>query len=1856
MGTSDLFVIFSDIIIVMIRRNTFLLFLILVFVGIVFVVTVVFAESGTVLVKPEELSVEKLSACAAQISWEWGAPPHSEVDFVITRGTRPNPGSVSSPLSESSPVGELPTTTSTIDGRYFYIDNQRGRLFGNTFFYYVAAWDDAGAPSLPSNYESVAFGFPSDLPVPSAPQNLSVGWNDDMTAIDLSWELGGGVPSEFGGFEVLQSVDGGPFQLVRIVDEEENVILGRYRWRDNRRTSFHIPITDNTQSYVYKVREFYSEEFCSPRLDGVVFDEAIFSDFSEEKSVFAVPQSVDIDDFRSEVFDNVNIRLLWEYDAGFDGEFIIWRYTDDDIDEDSEIGFSGGDGFSSLEADGFIVPSGSAGDIVTYSYEDTGSRGSGLEENRVYYYTWQAKEDGMESPVIGPISEETGVARSINVRAIPLESSGGGMLVGVSWDNKSLHAVRFEVERSSNGGLDWDPACDGEVLNEPNVTSCTDTGTDHGEEYLYRVKAYDNEGRDSPWSEHGSVDLNVTPVLGWAWANAGQSGGNVLGIGWISLSSSNGIAGAGELYGVFVDNNEVGEYRELSGYGWNGIECKEEDRVEHVTCGYGWLSFEKDDLQNCPEEPCVARIHVPSGELSGWARFIAADPTKSEWDGWVSLRMVDDAKYGVCFGDTHPVLAIEEDGSFTSFGDECLGNGSFDIDGGSLSGWAWGDDVGGWIQFLGGGGDCAFDGVVNITGSPNVPLRPGGEFTFTAQRAGNEHCTDEDIPPLVTWGIEPPSDYEGDYGSIGEYSGVYEAPDSLPSGVRISPTIIATSGDANTSSQVTVEGDAVDNICRVNSVRIVRAPNAPPLLGDVFGFHAVVIRSGDCSSSPSVALVSWSVDGGDSFGSINESTGLYAAPLTLPSENPQVRATSVFDSSKSGSNSFPLEDSVGRLDDDDGDGPQCVSTDVSISSDDSFVQLSGGTSFTVDIVPFEADCSYDIRWSVVEGGDYGTVNSNGQYTAPATAPPGRSLPFIATVRADVTGGGVTNFGTRTVSVGDLIPNIRTQCVVPDEYDSSSFLSLGVDVRWDGVSTDLHDVEVLRSVGSPNVFDLDNPVCTESGSQSVEGNCRDEGDIELGVDYYYKLRVTYQDGRSDPVREGDRPSFIECSRATISPENVQVFTNAEDTLYVNWTDRDTRPDSWFQLQRMQVTPNIPGVDVEAGAFAPSDSSIRLSWYNATGWTPYTHSIARVLEPPSTLLTDFLTHTSRPLFFEELDDDLVVVLEEDEGAPSFSPNPPNSSMVEPHEFLFTDDNSLEEGTTYYYRISSCSQVPLTDNTSSKYKPDSSNIAFSAAGEADRRMPVAQPSPACSLFSEVISATTLPSAPDLLGVSADSRSRITLRWNDNSSREDGFEIWQSVNGGEFEKQDGEDDGVLRNAGEGEVTSSISGLSSDTSYAYKVRAFRDLDGGEKVFSEFSSPQGAKTHFVVRTSTAGDGSGAVLADSSDGSSGLSCGGGCEFPNETSVTLTADSSDDSEFTGWLDCLPQFTISGNQCKNITQNAGTITANFGLIDVAFQVTLQIKGDGGGSISPLTGAPSITCLKDADAPDATCGPFEPAGASIRLGAVLHDGSAFGSWSGCQGLDNTSDPPVCVVSGEATVTLTLNPVAGLRNSDKFYASMFDAVRSRLGGLSALVRKIASPLFDPIRSRLPVQDGNTAVASGRVASNKAGTLRIYDGSSYADMSSSLTSLFSKGERLVRSLFYPGLLALAEEAPPYDDYFVTVGNGLRDAAYRDDDDGSGLKYDTVYLYRVRSCTDTSCTAWSNEAAGKTLFFRDGDEFAESGSPSPICTRNSFCDYGIFRKVSSPHPDTGEQEASEQQCRNNAACARVGRFSQTFEER
>ena len=82
--------------------------------------------------------------------------------------------------------------------------------------------------------------------------------------------------------------------------------------------------------------------------------------------------------------------------------------------------------------------------------------------------------------------------------------------------------------------------------------------------------------------------------------------------------------------------------------------------------------------------------------------------------------------------------------------------------------------------------------------------------------------------------------------------------------------------------------------------------------------------------------------------------------------------------------------------------------------------------------------------------------------------------------------------------------------------------------------------------------------------------------------------------------------------------------------------------------------------------------------------------------------------------------------------------------------------------------------------------------------------------------------PSAPSNLSASAASMSQINLTWNDNSANENGFEIQRSTNS--FSTFS------TFTVGAGVRTYSDSGLTSGTSYSYRVRAFND--GGNSGFS----------------------------------------------------------------------------------------------------------------------------------------------------------------------------------------------------------------------------------------------------------------------------------------------------------------------------------------------------------------------------------------------------------------------------------------
>ena len=143
-------------------------------------------------------------------------------------------------------------------------------------------------------------------------------------------------------------------------------------------------------------------------------------------------------------------------------------------------------------------------------------------------------------------------------------------------------------------------------------------------------------------------------LSGYAWSDN---------IGWISFNCSDAGTCGNVNYGVNVEENG-----DLSGYAWS-------DNI-------GWISFNEGELAGCPVGACKAKLE--GNDLKGWAKALAGDDADDGWDGWISL---DCAIAGVCGDSDYGAV----------------------LNGADFEGYAWGDEVIGWIQFNSDFGGVVFD-------------------------------------------------------------------------------------------------------------------------------------------------------------------------------------------------------------------------------------------------------------------------------------------------------------------------------------------------------------------------------------------------------------------------------------------------------------------------------------------------------------------------------------------------------------------------------------------------------------------------------------------------------------------------------------------------------------------------------------------------------------------------------------------------------------------------------------------------------------------------------------------------------------------------------------------------------------------------------------------------------------------------------------------------------------------------------------------------------------------------------------------------------------------------------------------
>lgn len=162
-----------------------------------------------------------------------------------------------------------------------------------------------------------------------------------------------------------------------------------------------------------------------------------------------------------------------------------------------------------------------------------------------------------------------------------------------------------------------------------------------------------------------STSQNIT---GWAQSTN---------IGWIKLNNCTDTANPGTCesggdYGLntTVPLTKTGKTT-ISGYAWSP--------------NIGWVIF---GTGSCPTAPCTAQLDWDTGKITGWARACSVyasgcsgalnDPSgidayRGGWDGFIALSPTSGSSWGL----------------------------SVDTSSGAISGYAWGSEIIGWVQFAG---------------------------------------------------------------------------------------------------------------------------------------------------------------------------------------------------------------------------------------------------------------------------------------------------------------------------------------------------------------------------------------------------------------------------------------------------------------------------------------------------------------------------------------------------------------------------------------------------------------------------------------------------------------------------------------------------------------------------------------------------------------------------------------------------------------------------------------------------------------------------------------------------------------------------------------------------------------------------------------------------------------------------------------------------------------------------------------------------------------------------------------------------------------------------------------------------
>lgn len=370
----------------------------------------------------------------------------------------------------------------------------------------------------------------------------------------------------------------------------------------------------------------------------------------------------------------------------------------------------------------------------------------------------------------------------------------------------------------------------------------------------------------------------------------------------------------------------------------------------------------------------------------------------------------------------------------------------------------------------------------------------------------------------------------------------------------------------------------------------------------------------------------------------------------------------------------------------------------------------------------------------------------------------------------------------------------------EAMDEFSFTGFGVPVdliapsNLSAVSLSASEIKVAWKDNSNNetAFLVERRLEGGSWSQIAEiaGDSTNYTDSGLSADVTYFYQVRAANGGSQSEASNQASATTSTSGRPSVPENLVATAISGSRIDLDWTDT-SNDETWFRIERREGTGNwIDLIDLTGNTTSHSDTGLlvdtvytyRIRSGNAAGLSSpgneasATTSTGSAINAPANLSAVAVSDREINLnWSDESNNEISFRVQRRQGTGSWA----EIASLAPNTTTYLDSGLAQE-TSYSYRV-----LAAGDGV---FSSPSNEVTATTQGEPP------------------------PSAPANLVASASSMSQIDLSWSDTSGNETGFRVERKTGNDSFT--------VLADLAANATTYSDTGLASNTTYLYRVRA----------------------------------------------------------------------------------------------------------------------------------------------------------------------------------------------------------------------------------------------------------------------------------------------------------------------------------------------------------------------------------------------------------------------------------------------------